>query len=94
MELEIPKDCHEDLVQIFESLADIKRNIFNLIIGELSKGECSYLSHDLYGYPYDYQLYSKDSLDPNVRILNSLLEKVEQTFEELKKENIPEQNGR
>mgnify|MGYP003542600788 FL=1 len=94
MELEIPKDCREDDVQIFESLADIKRNIFNLIIGELSKGECNNLSDDLYGYPYDYKLYSKDSLDPNVRILNSLLEKVEQTFEELKRENISKQNGR
>ncbi|MBS0647237.1 MAG: hypothetical protein JSR97_11715 [Verrucomicrobia bacterium] len=94
MELEMPKDCAEDLNETFESLIEIRKKIYDLIVDHLKAGECNYLSDDLYGYPYDYELYSKYSLEPNVTILNSLLEKVEQTFEELKKENIPEQNGR
>lgn len=94
MELEIPKDSADDLNETFESLIKIRKKIYDLIVDYLKAGECNYLSDDLYGYPYDYELYSKDSLDPNVTILNSLLEKVEQTFEELKRENIPEQNGR
>jgi hypothetical protein len=87
MELEFSKDCSENLKDIFETLISIKESIYNLIVEQLKNGECSYLSNDLYGYPYDYQLYSKDSLDPQVQSLNSLLEKVEETFEFIKMEN-------
>ena len=93
MEFEIPKDCPDDLIETFESLVEIRKKIYDLIVAHLTAGECHYLSDDLYGYPYDYKVYSKDSLDPKVRILNSLIENVEQTFEALKRENIPKQNG-
>ena len=84
MELEMPQDYPDGLNETFESLIVMRKKIYALIVYHLTAGECSYLSGDLYGYPYDYELYSKDSLDPNVTILNSLLEKVELTFEELK----------
>ena len=83
MELEFSPDCHEELKEVFETLIGIKESIYSLIVTALMNGECSYLSGD-YGYPYDYQLYSKDSLDPQVTLLNSLLEKVEETFEAIK----------
>ena len=83
MELEFSPDCHEELKEIFETLIGIKESVYGLIVTALMNGECSYLSGD-YGYPYDYQLYSKDSLDPQVQSLNSLLEKVEETFEFIK----------
>lgn len=57
-----------------------------MIVKQLEKGECNYLSDALYGYPYDYEIYAKDSLDPKVKILNELLEKVELTFEKLKED--------
>lgn len=84
MELEFSPDCHEDLKEVFETLIGMKESIYSLIVTQLMNGECSYLSNDSYGYPYDYQLYSKDSLDPQVQLLNNLLEKVEETFEAIK----------
>jgi hypothetical protein len=87
MELEFSKDCPQNLKNVFETLISVKESIYNLIAEQLKNGECSHLSNDLYGYPYDYQLYSKDSLDPQVQSLNSLLEKVEETFEFIKMEN-------
>ena len=87
MELEFPPDCPQELKEVFETLLAVRKSIYNLIVTQLQEGECKYLSDDLYGYPYDYKLYSKDSIDPQVHLLNSLLEKVEETFEALKMEN-------
>ena len=84
MELEFSGDGPEELKEVFETLKGIKENIYTLIVAQLQKGECNYLSNDSYGYPYDYKLYSRDSLDPIVRSLNTLLEKVEETFKEIK----------
>jgi len=76
MELRYSSDCSDSLKETFETLIDIKKSLYNTIVTHLMKGECSYLnSTDGYGYPYDYRLYSKDSLDPNVQVLNNLLEK-------------------
>ena len=83
MELEIPEDCREWNVEVLQTLINIKTQLFDQIVGQLMSGECSYLSGGLYGYPYDYELYSKDSLDPMVQKLNGLLEMVEQTFVEI-----------
>lgn len=83
MELQIPNNYHEDLKVSLEILIETKRQIFDQIVILLRKGECNYLSDDLYGYPYNYQVYAKDSLDPQVRILNTLIENVEKAFEEL-----------
>lgn len=94
MELEIPKNCPEELLQVFQTLIDARQNVCSVITTLLSDGECSYLSHGLYGYPYDYKGYAKDSLDPNVQILNRLVEKIEEAFEERKKENLPDQSDR
>lgn len=84
MDLELPNDCPEYLVETFETLIKVRTSIYNLIVNKLVEGECRYLHDDMYGYPYDYELYSKDSLDPQVQVLNDLLEKVEKTFYELK----------
>jgi hypothetical protein len=87
MELEFSPDCPEDLKEVFETLIGIKKSIYTLIVSQLQNGECSQLSNDLYSYPYDYQLYSKDSMDPTVQSLNILLEKVEETFQKIKVNN-------
>lgn len=88
MELIYSSDCPDSLKDAFETLIDIKKTLYNTIVTLLVEGECSYLnSNDLYGYPYDYHLYSKDSLDPDVQVLNNLLEKVEETFQKLKNLN-------
>ncbi len=88
MELIYLSHCPDNLKEAFETLIDIKRNLYNTIGTQLMEGECSYLnSTDGYGYPYDYHLYSKDSHDPNVQVLNNLLEKVEETFKKLKSLN-------
>jgi hypothetical protein len=87
MGLEMPEECPHDLIETFEKLIEIRNKVFSLIVDHLKSGECKYLSDDLYGYPYEYEVYAKNSLDPNVIILNSLLEKVEQTIEDLKNEN-------
>lgn len=86
MELEIPIDFSEDKRAYLENLIVIKNTIYSDIVGQLMAGECKSLSDSGsgYGYPYDYELYSKDSMDPVVQMLNSLLEKVEETFEGIK----------
>ena len=93
METIIPDDCHEELREVFETLVETRKNIFNLIQQQLRSGECNYLSDDMYGFPYDYELYAKDSFDPRVQKLNSLLEKIEETFSELVVDHIEGRNN-
>lgn len=93
MNLQIPPNCKEEIRQVLEVLIEAKINISSKIVGFLVRGECSHLSDDLYGYPYDYELYAKDSLDTDVQILNRLLENVEHAFLELVTED-QKKNGR
>lgn len=91
-ELIVPDGCQPEYAEMLHTLIGIRTTIFQEIIGQLTMGECSNLSDDMYGYPYDYELYSKDSLDPTVQKLNALLETVEKTFDDLVNEHTD--NGR
>ena len=86
MELTYSSDNPPEIIQTFDTLIEIKKKVFDVIVTHLMNGECRIHSSGAVGesYPYDYLLYSKESLDPNVQTLNKLIENIEETFQTIK----------
>ncbi len=80
-------DLPEHLQDLLVELENIKKEVYSLALGLLLEGELKPPPNTPLGesYPYDYNLYMKDSLDPNVQAISSLLEKVEKTITSIEK---------
>lgn len=82
-------DFPEYLHQVFEGLEKIKKEVHDLGITLLLEGELKPLSNTPLGetYPYDFNLYVKDSFDPDVQALSLLIDKIEETIATIRENN-------
>ena len=82
-------DYGRHLYDVIKTLEGSKKEIYNLATYLIMEGELKQpgISDTAYGYPYNYDLYVKDSLDPNVQVLAVLMNKIEKTINSIKENN-------
>ena len=78
------------LNDVIKTLERSKTEIINLATYLIMEGELKQpgITDTAYGYPYNYDLYIKDSLDPNVQVLAELINKIENSINTIKENNI------
>lgn len=83
------KDLPEQLQEVFDRLENIKKDVHNLAVNLLLEGELKPLPNTPLGetYPYDFNLYVKDSFDPDVQALSSLIDKIDETVNTIRENN-------
>lgn len=74
-------DLPEHIQEVIERLENIKKDVHDLAVSLLLEGELQPLPNTPLGetYPYDYNLYVRDSFDPDVQTLSGLIDKIDET---------------
>lgn len=79
-------DLPEHFQEVFDTLEKIKNDVHDLAVNLLLEGELKPLPNTPLGetYPYDFNLYVKDSFDPDVQTLSALIDKIDETVTTIK----------
>lgn len=83
------QDLPEQLQEVFDKLENIKKDLHDLAVNLLLEGELKPLPNTPLGEtcPYDFNLYVKDSFDPDVQALSSLIDKIDETVNTIRENN-------
>ncbi len=81
-----PIDLPESINEVINTLTKVRQEIFEAIVTLLMDGELKQLPNTPLGetYPFEYELYAKESLDPNIQILNIAFDNINKALENLR----------
>jgi hypothetical protein len=83
-------DLPEHFQEVFDRLENIKKDVHDLAVTLLLEGELKPLPNTPLGetYPYDFNLYVKDSFDPDVQALSNLIDKIDETIAAIRENKV------
>jgi hypothetical protein len=83
--MEKKKEYPETIVNCLERLEGIKKELHEIAIEFLLEGELKPHNNIALGesYPYDYDLYVRESIDPDILLINQLKHQVERTVKKI-----------
>ncbi len=81
-------DLTDSINEVINMLTKVRQEIFESIVTLLMDGELKQPPNTPLGetYPFNYELCAKESLDPNIQLLNGLINNIDSIEKKLRRE--------
>ena len=82
-------DLPDSLKEVINTLTKVKQEILESRVTLLMDGELKQAPNTSLGetYPYDFELYAKESLDTNVQVLSRLISNLDKALRHIREAN-------